>query len=266
MKKSLGSKELIVFDLDGTLTASKDILRPPMSRALVQLLKSKKVAVIGGGSYNQFKEQFVSHFDSPQALLPGLFLFPTTSTSFYRYSQGAWKKIYKKVLKAAEKKKIMKAFDDAFKKTGYVRPKKLWGKMIEDRETQITFSALGQDIVEKLGPKKGVAMKEQWNDANNATRLKIVKIMQKSLPKFEVHAGGLTSIDVTQKGIDKAYGVRQIEKVLKVPIKNMLFIGDALYPGGNDAAAKKSGVQTMATTGPDQTIEIIHKILIDSEH
>ena len=74
--------------------------------------------------------------------------------------------------------------------------------------------------------------------------------MQKELPAFEVRRGGLTSIDVTQKGIDKAYGVRQIEKVLKIPIKEMVFIGDALYPGGNDAAAKKTGVQTIATKRP----------------
>jgi len=77
----------------------------------------------------------------------------------------------------------------------------------------------------------------------------------------EVRTGGLTAIDVTQKGIDKAYGVRQIEKVLKIPIKDMVFIGDALYPGGNDAAAKKTGVQTIAVKGPADTIAIIKKIL-----
>jgi hypothetical protein len=85
--------------------------------------------------------------------------------------------------------------------------------------------------------------------------------MQKELPTFEVRSGGLTSIDVTQKGIDKAYGVRQIEKVLKISIKDMVFIGDALYPGGNDAAAKKTGVQTIAVKGPEDTIKIIKKIL-----
>jgi phosphomannomutase len=261
--KPLSKKSLIVFDLDGTLTESKAPLKADMSRMLVELLKAKKVAVIGGGSYEQFQSQLLGHFKCPPELFANLFLFPTTSTSFYRYSGGGWKKVYRKVLKPMEKKKILRAFDNAFAETKYVEPKKVWGKTIEDRGTQITFSALGQDIVEKLG-KKGITLKEQWNKENGALRLKIIKMMAKELPNFEVRGGGLTSIDVTQKGIDKAYGVRQIEKVLKIPIKDMLFVGDALYRGGNDAAAKKSGVQTMATTGPAYTITIIKKILIDT--
>jgi HAD superfamily hydrolase (TIGR01484 family) len=248
----LVKKSLIVFDLDGTLTESKAPLKSDMARALTALLAQKKVAIIGGGSYEQFKNQFVGHFQCPPALFENLFLFPTTSTSFYRYQRGGWKKVYRKVLKSAEKKKIMRAFADAFAATRYVPPKKLWGKAIEDRGTQITFSALGQ--------KAPVKAKVAWNKKSDV-RSALMKIMKKELSKFEVRSGGLTSIDVTQKGIDKAYGVRQIEKVLKIPIKDMLFIGDALYPGGNDAAAKKTGVQTIAVKGPKDTIRIIKKIL-----
>jgi HAD superfamily hydrolase (TIGR01484 family) len=259
-KNTLASKELVVFDLDGTLAPSKSPLEPSMSRALTALLQKKKVAVIGGGSYEVFTEQFVEHLDCPKPLLANLFLFPTTSTAFYRYKRGKWTKVYRKTLSAADKKKIMRAFADAFEETGYVPPKKLYGTMIEDRGSQVTFSALGQDVVTKLG-KKGLKMKEQWFKDNQPLRLKMVKVMARVLPKFEVRSGGLTSIDVTQKGIDKAYGVRQIEKVLKVPIKKMIFIGDALYKGGNDAAAKKTGVQTIATTGPKETIKIISRIV-----
>jgi len=261
--QSLSKKELIVFDLDGTLTPSKSPLEPDMARALAALLQKKRVAVIGGGTYAQFTKQFMRRLHCPSALLPNLFLFPTTSTSFYRYRNGAWKNVYHRALTPADKKKIMRAFDDAFKEVGYVKPKKLYGKMIEDRDSQLTFSALGQDVVTRLG-RKGIAMKERWFKENQPLRLKIVKIMQHKLPLFEVRSGGLTSIDVTQKGIDKAYGVRQIEKVLKVRITDMVFIGDALYKGGNDAAAKKTGVQTIPTSGPKETIAIIKKILKDA--
>jgi hypothetical protein len=250
--RSLSKKSLIVFDLDGTLTESKAPLKSDMARALAALLAHKKVAVIGGGSYEQFENQFVRRFQCPPALFKNLFLFPTTSTSFYRYQRRDWRQIYRKMLSAAEKKKIMRAFADAFAATGYINPKKLWGKVIEDRGSQITFSALGQ--------KAPVNAKAAWNKKSDV-RPVLMKIMQKELPTFEVRRGGLTSIDVTQKGIDKAYGVRQIEKVLKIPIKGMVFIGDALYPGGNDAAAKKTGVQTIAVKGPKDTITIIKKIL-----
>jgi len=256
----LSKKALIVFDLDGTLAESKAPLKPDMARALKALLTEKRVAVIGGGSYEVFKDQFVKHLPFPAPLLERLFLFPTTSTAFYRYKRGAWRTVYRKTLSAADKKKIMKAFGDAFKETGYVHPKKVWGPVIEDRGSQVTFSALGQDVVTKFG-KKGIAMKEQWFKENQPLRLRMVKIMARELPRFEVRSGGLTSIDVTQKGIDKGYGVRQIEKHLRVPIKDMVFIGDALYKGGNDAAAKKTGIQTIPITGPKETITIIDKIL-----
>jgi hydroxymethylpyrimidine pyrophosphatase-like HAD family hydrolase len=124
--------------------------------------------------------------------------------------------------------------------------------VIEDRGSQITFSALGQEAPVKA--------KAAWNKKSD-TRRALMKIIQKELPQFEVRRGGLTSIDVTQKGIDKAYGVRQIEKVLKISMKDMVFIGDALYSGGNDAAAKKTGVQTIAVNEPKDTIAIIKKIL-----
>jgi HAD superfamily hydrolase (TIGR01484 family) len=146
----------------------------------------------------------------------------------------------------------MKAFADTFARTGYSHPKKIWGKIIENRGTQITFSALGQ--------KAPVAAKEKWH-ANHEVRPQLMKIMKKMLPKFEVRSGGLTSIDVTQKGIDKAYGVRQIKKVLNIPIRDMVFIGDALHPGGNDYAARKTGIECIMTSGPDETRKIIEKII-----
>lgn len=255
----LSKKSLIVFDLDGTLAPSKSPLEADMSRTLVALLKEKKVAVIGGGSYDQFKRQLLVPFRCPPELLRHFFIFPTTSMAFYRYDNG-WKEVYEKVLKESEKKEIRKAFEEVYKEVGYIHPKKLWGDVIEDRVTQMSFSPLGQDVVDVLG-KKGIALKEKWKKENNPLRLKMTRLLGKKLKKFEVRAGGITTIDVTRKGIDKAYGVRQIEKHLHVPIKNMVFIGDALYPGGNDAAAKKSGVQTIATTGPKETIMIIKKIL-----
>jgi HAD superfamily hydrolase (TIGR01484 family) len=256
----LSKKSLIVFDLDGTLAPSKSPLESDMDRALTALLAKKKVAVIGGGSYEQFKSQLLKHFHCPPALLKHLFIFPTTSMAFYRYNRG-WKMVYRKVLKESEKKKILRAFDEVFEEVGYEHPKKVWGKVIEDRVTQMSFSPLGQRVVDELGSKKGIALKEKWKKENNPLRLKMAKLLGKKLKGFEVRVGGITTIDVTRKGIDKAYGVRQIEKVLKVPIKDMVFVGDALYPGGNDAAAKKTGVQTIAVKDPTDTIKIIKKIL-----
>ena len=60
------------------------------------------------------------------------------------YLPAAW--VFIQWRSPAEKKKIMRAFADAFAATGYINPKKLWGKVIEDRGSQITFSALGDGV------------------------------------------------------------------------------------------------------------------------
>ncbi len=251
--------DLVVFDLDGTLTETKTPLAPDMSGTLADLLKKKKVAIIGGGSWEQFKKQFVSELQCSRKLLPNLFLFPTTATSFYRY-RGGWKKVYAKELPKKERRKIEKAFEEVLREIHYVPPKKVYGKVIEDRKSQVTFSALGQDIVARLG-EKGVRLKEAWTKKNGPLKLTITKLMQKRLPNLEVHAAGFTSIDVTEKGIDKAYGIRQIERHLHIPVKKMIFIGDAIFPGGNDYAVTKTGVKTVKVSGPKETKKVIERIL-----
>lgn len=258
-KSSIGDKQLIVFDLDGTLTETKSNLKADMSKALDRLLVKKKVAVIGGSGYKQWQNQFISELGTSPQLLSNLFLFPTTATSFYRYNKG-WKKVYAYQLSPRERRQIKDAFRAVLRDVHYVPPKKTYGKVIEDRGTQVTFSALGQDVVAQLGG-RGVRLKKEWTKKNAPLKLKIAKLMQRRLPKMEVHAAGFTSIDVTRRGIDKAYGIYQIVKYLHVPIKDMLFVGDALFPGGNDYAARRTGVECIAVKGPADTIKVVRKII-----
>lgn len=253
------SKDLIVFDLDGTLAPTKSPMDKEMSKLLGQLLSVKKVAVIGGGKYGIFKTQFLQQLKCSKSLFKNLFLFPTTATSFYKYYNG-WQKVYALELSQLEKAKIKQAFSQVFREIGYQPPKKLYGKVIEDRGTQVTFSALGQDVVEVLG-KRGIYLKEKWTRDNTDTKMKIARLLAKKLPNLEVRAAGYTSIDVTKKGIDKSYGLRQIEKYLHVKIKNMLFVGDAIFPGGNDYAVVKTGVDYMQVSGPEQAKKIIRYLI-----
>lgn len=253
MKKEWKKKKIIIFDLDGTLTPSKAPMGKNMGRLLGRLLDKKMVAVIGGGKYDLFRWQFVNRFCFSREQAEKLFLFPTSSTAFYKYARGGWRKIYSHALSRAEKKKIILALAEVFKKTGYRHPKKVYGKVTEDRDTQITFSALGQ--------KAPIFLKENWNSRYNVLRFKMARMLQEKLPQFNVRVGGLTSIDITEKGIDKAYGIRQIEKTLRVPRKDMLFVGDAIYPGGNDYAVVRTGVDYVKVGGPENTKEIIRFLI-----
>ena len=254
--RKLKKKDLLVFDLDGTLIRTKSPMDAIMSKLLVRLLAVKKVAIIGGGQYSVFQELFLRRFKCPKELLKKLFLFPTTSTVFYKYKHG-WKKIYALPLNKSDVSKIRKAFKDVFKEINYKHPEKTYGQLIENRGTQVSFSVYGQDLVRVLG-KKGVKMKERWLRNNFKTKMKIAGLVAKKLPNFEVRAAGFTTIDVTKKGIDKAYGIRQIQKHLKIPISKMFFIGDAIFPGGNDYAVVRTGVDYMPVKNPEEAKKIIN--------
>ena len=179
----LKSKSLIVFDLDGTVVPSKTPMDPQMSTLIKQLLAIKKVAIIGGGKYELFETLFLERLKAPESLLKNLFIFPTTATSFYIYKSG-WKNIYALHLSKIEKDKIKKAFQDVFKKMGYQHPAKTYGTVIEDRNTQVTFSALGQDVTAILGKKRGIALKTKWLQDNREVKMKMTKLLAELLPEL----------------------------------------------------------------------------------
>jgi HAD superfamily hydrolase (TIGR01484 family) len=242
-------KKLIVFDLDGTLAPSKSSLAPQTAALLHDLLGIIKVAVISGGAWAQFEKQLLT--DLPKnSCLANLSLLPTCGTKFFQYN-GKWVELYSEDLTVKQRKKIIDSLNKAIDETGY-RVKKLWGEAIEDRGSQVTFSALGQQAP--------LAEKEKW-DPDFAKRKKITAILQTLIPEFSIRMGGATSIDVTKSGIDKAYGIGKLRDTLHLSLKEMVFIGDALFPGGNDYPAEKAGVVSIPVKGPDDTNVVIKTIL-----
>src|SRR3989338_8609268 len=183
-------KKLIIFDLDGTLALSKSAMDLEMALLLVGLLKADKmVAIISGGKYAQFQKQILPVMAKAGAGLGlrNLFLFPTCGAAFYKFDSLSWQQVYAENLLPYEKNKIKNAFGAAFSKLNYVHPTKVYGEILEDRDTQITFSALGQQAPLEL--------KEAW-DPDSAKRLQIINVLALYLPEFDLAVGGTTSIDV----------------------------------------------------------------------
>lgn len=245
-------KKLIIFDLDGTLAESKSPMDVEMSKLLGKLLAKKKVAVISGGSFEQFQKQFLAGLQCDKRLFSNLSLCPTCGASMYIYKEDMWQNVYREELSENEKKRTFEAFYTAFLQAGFFVPETIYGDLIEDRFTQVTFSAYGQ--------KAPLELKSGW-DPDQSKRKKIVSFMEKLLPDLEVRIGGSTSIDVTKKGIDKAFGVRKLSDILHIPIKDILFVGDALFPGGNDYSATVTGVDTFAVSGVKDTKKLIQSLV-----
>lgn len=247
------NKKLIVFDLDGTLTKSKMDMDEEMVTLLDKLLQVKKVAVIGGGKFELFQKQVVSRLFASKELLANLFLFPMTATVFYKYDGNSWVEVYNFKFSEEEKNKILSGFDKMFKELDYQHPENIYGELIEDRGSQITFSVFGQ--------KAPLELKEKWSKSDLDIRPQMEKVLQKHLPDMEVKIAGLTSIDVTRKGVDKNYGIKQMSKYLDVPFEDVLFVGDNFIHKGNDEPVLATGALCFEVKNIQDTKKLIGHLL-----
>ena len=245
----MNNKKVIVSDLDGTLTESKSLISPEMAEVICRLLSKHFLAVVSGGSYTQYQKQFLSGLSCGEEKLKNLSLFPTNGSTCYVYQNGAWEQIYNESLSNDERKRIISALEDAIKETG-IDLSLAYGEIIEDRGSQITFSGCGQEAP--------VLVKKKW-DPERTKREAIVFILRGKIPQFEIRVNSTSSIDITRKGIDKAYAIGKIKELLNVTDDDIIFMGDALYKGGNDWAVKKTAVDFIQESGPDQTIEFLRR-------
>ena len=216
-------KRLVAFDLDGTLAESKQAIDEEMAGLLARLTQVAEVCVISGGDWPQFDKQVVARLPGT-ARLERLWIMPTSGTKLYRFADGRWTPIYEENFSPEERQRILAALDKAVEAAGF-KGERTWGEQVEDRGSQITFSGLGQEA--PLDAKKA------W-DPDRRKREAMQKAAQKELPDLSVNIGGSTSIDVTRKGVDKAYGIEKLAEASGIAKSEMLFMGDAVYPGGND--------------------------------
>ena len=242
-------KRLVVFDLDGTLAESKQAIDPEMGRLLTELLTLRAVAVISGGDWPQFERQLVG-FLPAEAVLTRLFLLPTSGTKLYQFD-GAWHGVYAENFAFEERDRIIAAVEKAVEAAGLAKDAAT-GEKVEDRGSQITFSGLGQEA--------SLEAKMEW-DPDRQKRDTLKALLDAMLPDFSVRIGGSTSIDITRRGIDKAYGIGKLAIAAEISSDEMLFIGDALYPGGNDAPVQAMGVSTIAVRNIEETKQVIGTLI-----
>jgi HAD superfamily hydrolase (TIGR01484 family) len=239
-------KRLIAFDLDGTLALSKQPLDDEMAALLAQLTQVALVDIISGGDWPQFEKQVIARMPADTAR-ENFIIQPTTGTKLYRFADGAWDAVYAELFSPEESQRIRDALHTAVKQGGHAE-EKTWGEQIEDRGSQITFSALGQQAP--------LDAKDTW-DPDHKKREQLKAIMEPLLPGLSINIGGATSIDVTREGVDKAYGLKRLSETMDVPLDAMLFLGDAIFPGGNDYPAKTLGLDTVRVRDVAETKAVV---------
>lgn len=233
--------KIAIFDIDNTLTESRSVISATTAKLLSDLIDRMPVALISGGSIESFEKQVISHLTHTKK--NNLYALPTSGAELRAYEMGDWKKIYSFPIGHDKRRAIFKELSKTLK----ISPVDL-GQYIEDRGSQITYSALGKNAPLEL--------KYTW-DPTREKRRAIIKNLKPHLPGLSMTIGGSTSIDFTEEGIDKAFGVSKLLQHLNISPPDAVFVGDAMDKGGNDAPVKTIGVHTLETKSIKQTENII---------
>jgi phosphomannomutase len=249
--------KLLAFDLDDTLAPSKSKIAPQMADLLAELSRYVQICVISGGRFEQFQTQVLEPIDvalgkdARTSDLDQFHLMPTCGTQYYEWIGDKWSCIYAENLSQTEKTAVIDVLTLGARQLG-LWTSQVWGPRIEDRGSQVTFSALGQ-----LAP---TAAKSAW-DPSGSKKERLRSFAADLLPDLEVRSGGSTSVDVTRKGVDKAYGMRRIVARLGITNSDVLFVGDRLDPGGNDYPVKAMGIDCFAVSQWEETAAYVDRLV-----
>lgn len=249
-------RNLIVFDLDPTLAHGDLVMDTKTAGLLNQLLELSKVAVISGSDWRHFEKTLLPALTEKQ-YLKNLILLPVSGTQYYQYRSG-WSEVHTETLTAIEKEKIkaqlVKVLEASAKDAG-----KVTGEQFEFKGSDIVFSALGQ---------QATAEAKLTYDADHAKRNKIKMALDEALFDYSVQIEGHDQIIISKTGIDKAHGIYKLHQVLDIKTRKILFIGSALFEGGNDYAAIATGVECIQVKNPDETKIVIETIIacLNMEH
>lgn len=248
------TKKVIAFDLDDTLAVTKSPISDRMSQLLGRLLEKYDVCIISGGKFDQFKTQVVDRLDVASHHLNRLHLMPTCGTRYYRYDElkETWVLQYAEDLSPEQKATIIETIEKTAKELNLWMAKP-YGDIIEDRGSQITYSALGQQAP--------AAEKYAWSEAHLEEKQLLRDKLAERLSGLEVRLGGSTSVDITRIGIDKAYGMRKLVEAIDIDQDDILFMGDKLQEGGNDYPVKAMGIDVVEVGQWEDTAYALEGIL-----
>lgn len=260
-------KQVLSFDVDQTLNVAKIPIPPEMAEVLSRCLDHFYICPISGQKFEQFLIQIVDPIvasTSPSLLLKrleNLRLFVAQGTQYYRYqSQGDtydpanWQQVYNYPLKDEDVVKITTVLEESARELGFWEADKLaeGDQIIENRLSQVTFSALGQAA--------GTEAKYAW-DPDLKKRQAIVAKCREKLPYFLYEIGGTTSINVAAPGMNKEFGMTHLLEELQVEKQDVLYFGDMTQPGGNDYPIVAMGVDTITVRSHEDTLYSLRGIL-----
>ncbi|MCL2371562.1 HAD-IIB family hydrolase [Candidatus Saccharibacteria bacterium] len=248
-------KKVLAFDLDKTLNDSKQPVPEEMAKLFADLLNHYPCCIISGQKYEQFDVQVMkplAAIGATDAQLANLHLMVGQGTQYYVYSAPKWENIYNNALTSNQVEEISAALEKAARELDYWIDLTNGDEIIENRESMVAYSALGQAA--------GLEEKEAW-DPDMVKRNKIAARAAELAPDYTFEVGGSTTINAFMPGMNKIYGMTRLMETLNVTEKDILYFGDMTQPGGNDYPVVQMGIDTITVEKWQDTAFCLRGIL-----
>jgi len=263
LARRLAEKKAICFDVDGTLTLPLQRASRETVELLLDLAEHKEIFILTGNDFARLDYQVLSELlraGGAPYLLNRFHVTLLSGAERCCFRDGRWKVTEADHIDEADRKMIVSVVEDATGRVdGIPMPR------VEDRMAQITFLACGA----------GATQEERDWDLNGTRRETMAAYIRKRLEevlpdkRFNVKVGGPISIDVTLEGVDKASALMKLSDVTGIDISDIAFIGDGLFPGGNDEVVLKAGLElgkdAIRVNGPEETNALIKAMIKECE-
>jgi phosphomannomutase len=236
----------VFFDLDNTLMLSRTVMAPRHQSAFLRLCQAKDVIVVSGAQESQIKTQIPDRIGATYYILAQM-----GNYAVHKSGSVLWRESLSEEQTKATRALIQTIHDELD------LPVKNEDDLVEDRGSQISYSLIGHhETLEKKyafdpGNEKRLRILEQKGEAVAALRSVGIDIVP----------GGTTCLDFFLDGRTKGYNVIRLIEREGWGSNECLYIGDALFPGGNDGSVI-GVIPTRAIKDPDETFDVIKSDLL----
>ena len=264
MKKKQKMHNIVLFDMDGTLTPPRKPIEEDVIRALKELLSITKVGLVTGSGYEYVKQQCESFFNSDISL-ENFYILPCNGTQKYLLQGGQWVQDFSLNMRESigdrdynylVRELLYHQYMCSLTSNGYGF--NLAGNFIAYRDSMLNWSPTGRSA--------NHSDRELFVKSDNefGIRKKVFKKLvsdERLSKKLSFSMGGSTSIDIYPHGWDKTYALNHFED------HNYWFVGDrCTIETGNDKPIydKVNELfpgQAFEVEDTAQTIKIINNII-----
>lgn len=208
------------FDLDNTLTRSKSHIAPEHIPILKELSSRADVTVVSGHGEKDIRAHLGPELEGTYYILGqnGNYALKPDGEVLWNNSllQHQKEAIHTFIVKARKHLNLpVKDEDD----------------LVEDRDSQIAYSLIGHHEDKEV--------KEAF-DPDHSKRHSLLRDLEDDVKELahefgiEIRSGGTTVLDMFHLGKNKGFNVQEFIRHMGWQKEECLYIGDALFPGGND--------------------------------